>query len=185
MFNRKTLLAVILTAIAGTAAAQDAPRVYVEDLDLAELTIHQPTSFGVTRNRDFELTEKDRGNMQEMYRTAIEKALLKKNRYSIVSDAAEAHIVVNAELLEIRPLAPKDDIHGRPTNQVYYTEGAGSAKIRFTVSTDAGADVVIENRRDAGRDWGKNDRFHNKQDVKQMFGSWGRYLVKQLNDIES
>ena len=69
--------------------------------------------------------------------------------------------------------------------ETYYTEGAGRATIRFEISDNDELSKVFESSRDAGSFWRENDRFSNTQDVKRMFKSWGGYLVKKLDKIDS
>lgn len=184
--NFKSVSGLVLVALLAVDIAHaDAPSVYIQDLDASNVNISQPDAFRQMSRRDFELTAEDVAGMQEMYRNGVEKAFAKKGEYVITTDAETADFVVTAELMNLRPAAPKDDGKSREMWSDYYSEGAGSAKIRFEIIDAEGTLVVKEKNRDAGHTWQKNDRFNNRRDVRQMFDGFGRYLVKTLNKIDS
>ncbi len=178
--NFKTITAVILVALTGTVAAHDAQGVYVANLNLSELKIDGPDTTRFARGRDFELTDNEREDMRVMYLEQVRKAIAADDEYVLVDNADEADFVIRAELVKIQPLAPKDDFHSRKSSVKFVSQGAGRATIKFDITTKGNESVVIQSSRDAGYSWGKNDRFHNKHDVKSMFSAWGKDLMKEL-----
>jgi len=185
MYKHSIIATILLAVAAGNAVAAEVTRVYVDDLDLAELKIESPRSGGSIRSRDFELTADERADIATMYKDAVEDAIGGSKSYEIVEDADGAEVVIQADLLNIRPTAPKDDFRSRNAMETYYTEGAGRATIRFEISDNDELSKVFESSRDAGSFWRENDRFSNTQDVKRLFRSWGGYLVKKLDKIDS
>jgi hypothetical protein len=185
MFKHKVIATILLASLAGNVAAHDAPRVYINDLDLGKLEIQAPTGDFSVRSRTFELTDKERSGMIEMYKEAVEKVVDGNADYEIVASAEDADVVIEAELLKLNPIAPKDDARSRGVMEQYFTEGAGSATIRFEISDNEDLSIVFESTRDAGRFWGENDRFSNTQELKRLFKTWGSHLVKKLDKIEA
>lgn len=184
--NFKSVSGLVLAALlAVDIAYADAPSVNIQDLDASHVKITQPDAFRHVSRHDFELTAEDVEGMQDMYREGVQKAFAKKGEYVITTDAETADIIVNAALINLRPAAPKDDNRSREPWNDYYSKGAGSAKIRFEIIDSDGTLTVKESNRDAGHTWQRNDRFHNRRDVKNMFDGFGRYLVKELNKIDS
>jgi hypothetical protein len=184
MSNYKAIAAILIAILATSATAAESPKIYIEDLGFSNLTITEPSDRATFPHRKFDLTEDELDGMNSLYRLSIKKEIAGKAGYQVVENAEEADFVVGAELLKLNPAAPKDDFHSRGGFEKYITKGAGSASIRFVVSKDGDAVLESEDRNVAGHDWRENDRFSNQQEVKRLFRSWSRSLVKQLQTIK-
>ncbi len=169
-----------------TSEVRELKKIYIDDLDMANVKVDQPDSYRLSSNGDWELTEKDKIGLNNIYKSALRKRIEKQGNYSVVDAPGSDVITIQADLLELDPAAPKDDFKNRAPRDKYLSYGAGSATIQFTVS-DQNGDVLLiaKDHRDAGHEWGINDRFQNKSDTKRLFNSWAKSLVKQLNLHES
>jgi hypothetical protein len=154
--------------------------IYITDLDFSEVEIDEPDRYNTPRERGWKLTEKDVENLNALYRAALVERIEKGGGYRVVAEPGEGVLTISAAMLELNPAAPKDDFSSRDAFTKYVTEGAGSAKISFTVSSGDDVYMVINDYRDAGNDWGINDRMRNRHDVKRLFGSWAGSLARQL-----
>jgi len=184
MSNYKAIAAVLIALLATNATAAESPKIYIEDLDFSDLTITEPSNRATFAYKKFELTEDELDGMNNLYRLSIKKEIAGKAGYQLVANAEEADFVLGAKLLKLNPAAPKDDFHSRSGFERYITKGAGSATIRFVVSKDGDAVLESEDRIVAGHDWRENDRFSNKQEVKRLFRSWSKSLIKQLGIVD-
>jgi hypothetical protein len=155
--------------------------IYISDLDFSDVEIDEPDHYNSLREREWELTAKDEKGLNEIYKAAVTYRIEKADGYRVVAEPGDGVLTISASMLELNPIAPKDDFRTRDPFDKYYTHGPGSATISITVSSGDDVYMVINDHRDAGYDWGKNDRFHNMRDVKQLFGSWARSLAKQLD----
>ncbi len=172
---------ILILFVASSALASEPPRVYVSDLDVSKLEIESPRDHRFPYRGEFELSDKELAGLQELYVSSVSTALQRKSQFVLVESAAEADFVVSSELLKLMPAAPKDDLRHRDVNERLVSYGAGQALLRVEIVRDEIVVAEIEDVRDAGRDWGINDRFHNKQHVKRMFSSWGSKIAKQLS----
>lgn len=185
MFKHKAMAFVVLAALVGNAAAQEPAQVYIDALDVAKAEIAEPQSYNRLSGRDFELSDEEWAALASLYKQEVEKVIDREDEYVIVADAEAADYVIEGELLKLRPLAPKDDNKSRMPGERYVSQGAGSVKLRIVIS-DADSEIqVLEDSRDAGNSWGRNDRFSNRIDAKRMFNGWGHSLVKALDKIDS
>ncbi len=157
--------------------------VFIADLQTANTVIDKPLVDGRFRNKTWMLNEKEKAGLNKLYKKALQRQL-EQQGYAVQHAPTANALVISAELLALDPTAPKDDIGGRSAFEGFVTEGAGSATIAFDVSQNDRVLLQIEDQRDAGHSWGVNNRFHNTQDVRQLFNSWTHSLLAQL-DIKS
>ncbi len=92
---------------------------------------------------------------------------------------------VKAKVLEIAPLASKDDSKGRPTMMKVYSEGMGTMTLELTLVDSVSGDVlaIITDRRDLGRIWEENNRVTNNVQIRLAFNQWLRNLRTELDRL--
>ena len=122
--------------------------------------------------------------LQELYRKSVINALSDEVDYEVHAQSQDADIHVSASLLELRPLAPKDDFKHRGAFDEYVSQGAGSAKIKLVISVDGEPLLEEIEVRDAGYQWGRNNRFNNMRDVRRMFSMWGHDVVELIVEAQ-
>ncbi|WP_298632639.1 DUF3313 family protein [uncultured Umboniibacter sp.] len=156
--------------------------VYFEPIDLSNVTIIQPDDYNFSRvNQEWELTDRDREWLQEAYAKALQGSFSASN-VTIAASAEEADVVVQSDLIQIRPTAPKDDSSRSPGSR-YYTKTSGELDVRFTVVQGTETILVIEDRHDAGFDTGTgtiNNRTSVQFDVRNLFNRWATRLGTQM-----
>jgi len=95
---------------------------------------------------------------------------------------------VSVELLKYIPNAPRDSFDDRISGADYLTEGVGTLFMRARIydSTTDELMAVLEDRRELGRGWIKNDRANNARSFNEGLRTWisriddGVGLLKQL-----
>lgn len=157
---------------------QSVPKVYIANLNLENVEIVENYDDRYTPRRDWELTGKDIKGLQEFYQEAMTYRFSNKNGYERVSSAKQADLVVHAKIERMAPLAPKDDNRSRNIGANYYTEGSGEVTIIFDVYQQDQLVLKIEDTRDAGFTWKKNDRLNNRTNMRNLFQGWAKDLAK-------
>jgi hypothetical protein len=160
-------------------AALGTTKVYVAELDLSGLEIEEPDAWRTARERNFELTSREHTGLQDMYNKAVRKALKALEGYEVVGTPTADAVEIRAELVEIDPIAPKDDLAHRSSRK-YVSKGAGSMTIAFAVSVDGQVIMRAVDRRQVGHVWQKNDRFNNLKEVRRVMKSWAKTLAREL-----
>lgn len=160
-------------------------KIKLDNLDLSYVVVEQPYSRGYPHWRHWELTEKDRLKLTELYRTAMLRQLQEQGGYEVAETDGEGVMTIKVYLLEIAPNAPKDDLRSFGVRGKVISQGAGSATIAFELYDAASGNILAagKDRRDAGNSWGANNRFNNLQDVRQLFNTWARLLRKHLDHV--
>lgn len=172
-------------ACCGMAGAANPTSVFIEPLDLSELTIHSPDTYFGAGRQDFVLTEKEQMQLRSGFKKSTQKAFASNDEFKLVDDPANADIVVRAQLAELSPTAPKDDFHSRQPNQKIVTRGAGTAKFAFHVAKEGEYEIVSEDKLHAGRTWERNDRMNNTRRFKQLLRTASNRLLKSLVSYEA
>ncbi len=184
-----------MTAIAkpsfdGTFVAPDVDfakykQLIVEDLDLDNVEIIKPSSANLTVDTPWELNDKDKAYYRERYTQALIKNLVADGTYATTGSAADNALIVRAKVLQIAPLASKDDMQGRPHIMQVYSEGMGTMTLEITLydSLTGKAVGIITDKRDLGRIWEENNRVTNNIQIKLAFDIWLRKLRTELDKL--
>lgn len=158
-----------------------AKRIFFADLGVDDAVIDQPYQSSRSVDHEFSLTEQDKTGLKSVFDGAITAYFSDNNGFVIVDDPEDADVIVTADILEISPLAPKDDHQSRRISALYYTEGSGNMTVEFNVYHNQQLVMKIEDTSDAGRFWEQNSKINNKQNVKGLFKSWARNLAELLS----
>ena len=169
-------------------------RVYVAPLDLDNVEIVQPSSSGTSLvnryNEEWELTDKNRQDLQAAYREAMEQELTKGGAFEIADAGGDDVLAVQAALTRIAPNAPKDDVSSRTAGRSrVYTEGGGSISIAIVFADGDSGEVlaVIKDTRTSNNtgSWGINNSVTNMAEVRRSFASWGSRIHDGLLQLQA
>lgn len=171
------------TFIAPGAQFSKYKKLFVEQLDLSDVKVRKQSSSNTFDDTPWELNDEDRRYYQERYTEALMNNLIADGTYSTAMQSGTDVLTVSAKVVEIAPLASKDDTKGRPTNMEVYSEGMGTMTLEITLydSVSGKPQAIITDQRDLGRLWEKNSRASNNVQVRIAFDHWLRMLRKELD----
>ena len=157
--------------------------ILIDGLDLSNVKIVQP-DYGATRfNKDWELVDKDRTYLEELFQEKMNKYLFERGGYMRADSPAENVLRLNVAVVKIAPNAPKEsDYVGRSTT---YSRGAGSISIAG-VLYNAGTGQVLArfaDTRESQENWGQNNELSNKADVRRIFDFWAQLFQYRLDAL--
>lgn len=159
-------------------------RVMIEPLGVNNIEIIQPDTRGsMMRRGDWELNDRDRQELQEMYRAAMVKQLQERGHFPVVDEPGDDVLLISAMITAIAPSAAKDDNRSRPSGRSYViTEGAGSIAVAVTFADSETGEVyaLVKDSRGTANNWGLNNSVTNRADVQRMFNSWAIQLDSNL-----
>jgi hypothetical protein len=176
----------------GTFVAQDAnfaqyKKIQLAALDFSQVKIRKPSSNSVMQQRPWELNAADKTYYQEKYTSAAIQYLISSGDYVTSSEVGSDVMRLEAKLLEIAPLADKDDLKGRPGITKVYSEGFGTMTLEFTLYDVSTGKVlaVITDQRELGSRWEENNRATNYQQIRLGFLAWMRNLKQELQRLSA
>lgn len=177
------------TFIASTMRFEQYKKLKIDPLDLSNVKIIEP-SMRRTFDGPWELTEDDRRYYQEKYSQAAKKNLIDSGLYAAEADKGATNgaengkdtLLLTAKVLQIAPLAPKDDFKSRPNLMDVYSEGFGRMTISFEIYDLETNKLLLTatDERDLGKIWEKNNRAQNKTQVRLAFDYWLGNLKTEL-----
>lgn len=172
------------TFVAPNAQFSQYSKLLVEQLDLSEVKIRKQSTDKIN-DTPWELSDADRRYYQERYTEALMTNLIVDGRFATSLQAGVDVLQVKAKVLEIAPLASKDDSKGRPTMMKVYSEGMGTMTLELTLVDSVSGDVlaIITDRRDLGRIWEENNRVTNNVQIRLAFNQWLRNLRTELDRL--
>lgn len=158
-------------------------KLFVEQLDLSDVKVRKQYSDNKFDDTPWELSADDRSYYQERYTEALMTNLIADGTYATAMQPAADVISVVAKVVEIAPLASKDDLKGRPTDMKVYSEGMGTMTLEISLydSLTGKPLAIITDQRDLGRIWEENNRSSNNIQVRQAFNQWLANLRKELD----
>lgn len=154
--------------------------VYVEPLKLDQVEVqplYRPKSIA---QDNWELTDHDQQQMQRHFEDALKRHFTPDNGLNLVTSPEQADLVVKADVTELFPSAPKDDNKSRDIGMEYFSEGFGEATILISVYQQDQLVFLIEDRRQAGMVWERNERLNNTKNIRILFRGWANDLADQL-----
>lgn len=171
------------TFIAPGAKFSQYKKLFIEQLDMSDVIIRKPSSTRISEDTPWELNDNDRRYYQEKYTEALMDHMLADNVYTTTMQVGPDVLTVSAKVLEIAPLASKDDMKGRPTSMKVYSEGMGTMTLEISLfdSVSGKPLAIITDQRDLGRIWEENNRSTNNVQVRLAFDQWLRNLRKELD----
>ena len=171
------------TFIASGAQFSQYKKLIVEQLDLSDVKVRKQSSNNLVFDTPWELNDADRRYYQERYTEALMSNLIADGTYGTAMQPGADTLTVSAKVLEIAPLASKDDMKGRPGNMKVYSEGMGTMTLEITLydSVSGKPQAIITDQRDLGRIWEENNRVTNNIQVRLAFNQWLANLRKELD----
>jgi len=152
----------------------------IASLDFSQVKVINPTS-PPFYDQKWELDDKDRAYYQERFFTAAKRELLDAGLFTASGESAADTLVLRAKVLEIAPLASKDDLKSRPTLMDVYSEGFGRMTVVFEFYDSMSNKLVLAltDEHDLGRIWEKNNRVQNAMQVRLAFDYWLSAVKRQ------
>lgn len=160
-------------------------KILVEQLDMNNIDIVQPSGKGNLRETPWALSDADKRFYQTQYTEAVINNLIADGAFTTVLDPAADALTIKARILQIAPLAPKDDIKSRPGIMKVYTEGSGTMTLEIALHDSASGKLlgIITDKRDLGNIWEENNRVTHNQQVRIAFNGWLRKLRSELEGL--
>lgn len=173
------------TFVAPNAQFAQYKKLFVEQLDMADVRIRKQSGNNFVNDTPWELNDRDRRYYQERYTEALMNNLIVDGRYSTAMQAATDVMTVRARVLEIAPLGSKDDSKGRPTSMKVYSEGMGTMTLEISLYDSVSGKVlgIITDQRDLGKMWEENNRVTNNVQVRLAFDAWLKKLRSELDRL--
>ena len=161
--------------------------ILITPLGVDNVEITQPSfTHGTAGNRNWELTDADKQQLQKDFDASMTKKLSDNDGYDIVSAAGDHVLQISAILTRLAPNAAKDDNRSRPTGRSkVFTEGAGKMYVTVTFRDSETGDVLAlaKDRKTSTRIWGINDSVRNMAEVRRGFTSWAMQIRSQLDQL--
>jgi hypothetical protein len=160
-------------------------KLLVEQLDMENVEIIQPSSPLSIRKTLWVLNPKDKAYYQERYTEALINNLIADGTYTTSANTGDDVLTVKSRILQIAPLTSKDDLDGRSGVMKVYSEGMGTMTIEISLydSVSGKALGIITDQRNLGRIWEENNRATNNVQVRTAFDSWLGKLRTELNTL--
>jgi hypothetical protein len=170
------------TFVAPGANFSQYKKLLVNQLNVDDVEIRKASSSHSTTDTPWELTAKDKIYYQQKYTDALINNLVADGTYATAMNPAADVLLVDARLLQIAPLASKDDTKGRPGIMKVYSEGFGTMTLELTLTDSVSGKVlaIITDQRDLGRIWEENNRTTNNQKIRLAFHAWLYKLRTEL-----
>ena len=164
-------------------------RILVDPLGVDNVEIISPPRSGATRTSrgDWELSERDRAQLREMFATAMQRSFNEKGSYPIVGEPEDDVLRITATLTAIAPNAPPDSGGSRTIGRSrVYTEGAGTLYIKVVFSDSESGEVLalIKDSKDGSSTWGVNNRAANMGEARRVFNTWATSIRASLDRID-
>lgn len=158
--------------------------IIIDALDLSNVNVIQPAnSVRSAGNRKWELTDKDRTYLQDLFQEKMDKYIFDRGGYTRADQAAPDVLRLTVAVVQIAPSAPKETSSiGRGRT---YTRGAGTISIAG-VLWDAGTGEVVArfaDTRESDDYWGQNSTFNNKAEVRRIFDFWAQLFQYRLDAL--
>lgn len=160
-------------------------RIQIEALDVDNVEILRSDTGPGQMRTPWVLNDSDKEQYRGRYLESITRYLLADGRFSTTPDNAQDVLVLRSRILQIAPLASKDDSQGRPTIMKAYSEGMGTMTIEMMLfdAATGKAVAIVTDRRDLGRLFEENNRATNSVHVRNAFNAWLKRLRSELDAL--
>lgn len=157
-------------------------KIIINDLDLSQATIIQPSS-KYSFDAPWALNEEDRRYYQTQFSESAKRSLLDSGLFVLTTTNSADTLVLKTKITEIAPRASKDDFKSRPNMMDVYSEGFGKMTIVFELydSTTNQLVMVATDRHDLGTMWELNNKVQNNMRIRLAFDFWLSKLQKELS----
>jgi hypothetical protein len=167
-------------------------RVYISPLDVDNVEIIQPSRGSSMLNRfnkEWELTDRDKQDLQAAFKDAAERQLTAGGAYSLAEELGDDVLRVDAMITSIAPTAPKDDATSRSVGRTeVYTSSSAAISIAMAIADgDSGEILAIvkDTKRSNNNTWGINNRVTNLAEAKRDFTTWTRLMHDGLLELRA
>lgn len=161
-------------------------RVLIQPLGVDNVEIRQPSSSrSVVGSKNWELTDKDKENLQSAFMESMTKQM-DKCGYAVVTDAGDDVLEIAAMITGLAPSAAKDDASSRAVGRTrVYTEGAGAMAVAVAFGDSETGEVLalVKDSRSSSSAgyWGLNNSVSNMADIRRFFNSWAAQICNGLD----
>ena len=157
--------------------------IYIADLHMEDVILKEPSSsFG--KKSEWSLEPEDRVWLNSRYKESMFKAINATEKYRLVNEPGSDTMLIQAQLIELAPNAPKDNSKNRNIFAEYYTEGTGDLTIGIKVNHLDETLLLVVDEREAGSTWQRNNSNQSQNNIILVFNGWSKDLMKQLELIK-
>ena len=160
-------------------------KIFITQLDVSKVEVVELRQTSA-RRVSWELTEQDLAMLQNIYAVSMNTQIFEEGGYQQATEAGENILLLRIALKQIAPTAPFDTAANRGVGRTaYYTEGSGSLSIKGILQDGGSGEIIglFADEHESADFWGQNDRFRNRQDVKNIFNDWARLFRTKLDKI--
>ena len=156
-------------------------KIKINDLDLSNVKIIKPRSEHLS-DAPWELNNDDKKYYQEKFLAAAKENLTANKLFVDAADVGADTLELKTKIVEIAPLASKDDSKGRPNYMDVYTRGFGRMNIVFELYDSKTNQLVmlVNDDHDLGDQWEKNDRVRTNVQIRLAFDHWFAHLQNEV-----
>ncbi len=158
-------------------------KIFIAQLDVSKVEVVELRQTSA-RRVNWDLSENDLALVQNIYAVAMNKHVFEEGGYQSATEAGENVLMIRIALKEVAPTAPFDTNQNRGIGRTaYYTEGSGTLTIKGVLQDGGSGEIIgiFSDEHKSDDFWGQNDRFNNRQDVKNIFNDWARLFRSSLD----
>lgn len=173
-----------VTYVASSANFSEYKNLLIDELDFSAVKIISPSNRHAF-DRPWELDESDKHYYEEKFSAATKNKLIDTGLFKQVNTADKNTLELKTKILEIAPLATKDDIKSRPNFVKVYSEGFGKMTISFEFydATTHQLVATATDQHDLGSIWEENNRLQNNAQIRLAFDYWVENLKKEWESV--
>jgi len=170
------------TFISKTAAFSHYKKIIINDIDLSQAVIIQPSSKN-SFDAPWALSEGDKQYYQTQFSESAKRNLLDSGLFTLAASSDADTVVLKTKITDIAPHASKDDFKSRPNLMDVYSEGFGRMTIVFEFydSTTNQLIMIATDEHDLGAMWELNNKVQNNLRIRLAFDFWLSKLKRELN----
>lgn len=160
-------------------------KIFVAQLDVSGVEVVEVRQSSI-RRINWELGEDELSMLQNIYAVSMTEQIFTEGGYEPATEAGENVLMLRIALQEIAPTAPFDTTQNRGIGrQATFTEGSGSLTIKGILQDGGSGEIIglFSDEQESDTFWGRNDRFRNRQDVKNIFNGWARLFRTKLDKV--
>ncbi len=163
-------------------------KILVAQLDVSNIEVVQPPESGSIqrqRSKELELSDVDLSLLQGLYAQKMQKRVFDDGGYSQAQLPGPDTLMIRIAIVQIKTTAIRNDNEKRAVSTTVYTQGGGSVSIKGILQDGESGELLayFTDTREDSPFWRKNDRFTNRRELGNIFDSWARQFVKQLDEI--
>jgi len=160
-------------------------KIFIAQLDVSSVEVIEVRQSSI-RRINWELGENELAMLQNIYAVSMNEQVFTEGGYEPASEAGENVLMLRIALQEIAPTAPFDTVENRGIGrQATLTEGSGSLTIKGILQDGGSGEIIglFSDEQESDTFWGRNDRFRNRQDVKNIFNGWAKLFRAKLDKV--